>query len=318
MRLSPRGKRYVRQSAGPWLLTLCISVLGGDGVANDLDNDPSLVDAGLAVAVSPDGAMLAVSRDSRLWAVPLDGSIATPLSSTDAVARNPSFSLDGGRLVYQRRQSGQWDLWLLDLAGGDARQLTDTEYNEVEPVFWPDGHSVVFASDRAGSYDVWELHLSSGALRRLTGRSGRASYPSVSEYGDVVYANEADDRWSLYLLRTGVTTLLVSRPHPLRAPSWRPGGGLVALTEQPRPDRNNLVMLLLDTRPLLKALTSNEDVAATPAGWLSSEEIVYATGRVVWRRPLGSAPRQSVRFVPVEPRPPLLTNSQSADIVAPQ
>lgn len=251
--------------------------------------------------ISPDGEQLALSNESGLWIMPAGGGTARPLLPSGTIAHNPSFSPDGTRLVYQSRQSEQWDLWIVELAGGDTQPITRTDYHEVEPVFWPDGHSVVFASDRTGTYDIWELHLSSGALRRLTGRSGTAYFPSVSEHGDVVYANELDGRWSLYLLRTGVTTLLARRPHPLQAPSWRPGGGLVVLTEQPSPAQSKLVMLLLDAQPLFKDLSRGELVEATPASWLSGEELVYAASGLLWSRPLGSGPPRSVPFISVVP-----------------
>ena len=253
-------------------------------------------------SVSPDGELVALSNESGLWIMPVGGGAARPLLPVGTVAHNPSFSPDGTRLVYQSRHSDQWDLWTVELAGGDARPITATDYHEVEPVYWPDGLSVVFASDRAGTFDIWELHLSSGALRRLTGRSGTAYFPSVSEHGDVVYANEGDDgRWSLYLLRTGVTTLLARRPYPLQAPTWRPGGGLVVLTEQPAPTQSKLVMLLLDSQPLFRDLSRGELVEATPASWFSGEELVYAASGLLWSRPLGSGPPRSVPFIPVVP-----------------
>ena len=286
--------------AGRWLLAATVCLPGGaslaEGPAGGREYPPDL-----SVTLSPDGELLALSNESGLWTMPLGGGVARPLPQAGPTARHPDFSPDGTLLVYQARHSGQWDLWLLELAGGDVSQITDTDRHEVEPVFWPDGHSVVFASDRAGTYDLWELHLGSGALRRLTGRSGHASFPDVSEHGDVVYANEVGGRWSLYLLRTGVTTLLASRPHPLRAPSWRPGGGLVVVNEQPSPAQSNLAMLLLDARPLLKDLTRGELMAATPASWVSAGELLYAAGSQVWRRPLGSGPRRPVRFVPLAP-----------------
>ena len=283
-----------------WFLATAVGLLSGEGAGNEVTAGET-APADLTVSLSPDGQLLAMSSDSRLWIMPLGGDAAEPLLPAGTIARNPSFSPDGTVLVYQGRSSGQWDLWLLELAGGAVRQLTDTDYNEVEPVFWPDGLSVLFASDRAGSYDLWELHLSSGALRRRTGRSGRASFPSVSAQGDIVYANEREGRWSIYLLRTGVTTLLASRPYPLRAPSWRPGGGLVVLNEQPTPTQSNLAMLLLDSRPLLKKLTAGERVAAAPTAWLSSGEFVYSADGGAWKRPLGSAPRQPAGAVPAAP-----------------
>ena len=299
-RMKSPGTSPLRYGFGARLLALCLCCPAAAGLANEL-TDSSTAVPGLAVAPWPDGAKLVISRDERLWRVPLERGSATPLTPAGANARNPDFSPDGNTIVYQSRQAGQWDLWLLDYPDGGARQLTDTPYNEVEPDFWPDGHSVVFASDRTDSYDVWELHLSSGALRRLTGRSGRASFPRVSERGDVVYANESGNRWSLYLLRTGVTTLIASRTHPLRAPSWHPGGGVVVVNEQPNPNQSHLVMLLLDSDPMFKELTFGEDVGHAPAAWLSSEEFVYAADGLVWRRPFGSSPRRSVPFRSLTP-----------------
>ena len=285
---------------GACLLVLCTCFPTTAGLANDLTGNSTAV-PGLAVAPSPDGASIVISRDERLWRLPLEGGSATPLTPASTNARNPDFSPDGNTIVYQSRTAGQWDLWLLDYTDGSARRITDTPYNEVEPDFWPDGHSVVFASDRADSYDVWELHLSSGALRRLTGRSGRASFPRVSERGEVVYANESGSRWSLYLLRTGVTTLITSRAYPLRAPSWHPDGGVLVVNEQPSADQNHLVMLLLDSNPMFKELTFGEDVGPVPAAWLSPEEYVYAADGLVWRRPFGGSPRRSVPFRSVTP-----------------
>ena len=284
----------------PFGLAAAVCLIGGaacSGALADSRENPVVP----SFSVSPDGGQIALGNDSGLWIMPVGGGVAKPLLPAGSVAHNPGFSPDGTQVVYQSRDAGQWDLWIADVAGGDPQQVTRTDYHEVEPVFWPDGHSVVFASDRTGTFDIWEHHLSSGALRRLTGRSGTAYFPSVSEHGDVVYANELDGRWSLYLLRTGVTTLLARRPYPLQAPSWRPGGGLVVLTEQPAPAESKLVMLLLDADPLFKDLSRGESVGATPASWFSSEELVYSASGLLWSRPLGSGPPRSVPFLPVVP-----------------
>ena len=281
-------------------LAVAICLIGGaafsDASADSREN-PTVP----SFSVSPGGELLALSNETGLWIMPVGGGAARPLLPVGSIAHNPSFSPDGTRLVFQSRHSEQWDLWTVELAGGGVQQITTTDYDEVEPVYWPDGHSMVFASDRAGTFDLWELHLSSGALRRLTGRSGTAYFPSVSEHGDVVYTNELDGRWSLYLLRTGVTTLLARRSHPLQAPTWRPGGGVVVLTEQPTPTQSKLVMLLLDAQPLFKDLSRGELVEATPASWFSGEELVYAASGLLWSRPLGSGPPRSVPFIPVFP-----------------
>ena len=290
-----RRRRHSTNYRGPVIATLTILISLACGVASSSDQPGDTgSEATMKVVLSPDGTSLALSRGSRLWLVTVRTGDAIPLTPADAEARNPSFSPDGSTLVYQARESEQWDLWMLDLESGESHQVTDTDYHEVEPVYWPDGLSVVFAADRADSFDIWELHLGSGALRRLTGRSGRASFPSVSGQGEVVYANETDGRWSLYLLRTGVTTLIANRPHPILAPSWRPGGGVVVITEQPDSRQSNLVMVLLDDRPLFKSLTSGEQVDTAPVSWVSPSEFIYAANGEAWKRPLGSAPREAM------------------------
>ena len=220
--------RGPRVPGGRWRRALLAS-----GAVSAQHSPAARISARLSVRF-PGWKTLALSNDSGLWSMLWSGVADRFCRRT--VARNPGFSPDGTFLVYQAEHSGQWDLWLLALAGGDSRQITSTDYDEVEPVFWPDGHSVVFASNRSGTYDVWELHLSSGALRRLTGRSGDASFPSVSEHGDVVEKkNELDQAGSLYLLPYWSHNAARSPNDPLRAPSWRPGGGVVVSTNN-RPD----------------------------------------------------------------------------------
>ena len=72
----------------------------------------------LSVALAPGGSTLVVDLLGQLWSLPAAGGGAVPLTPAGEQARNPRFSPDGGRVVYQRRNGEQWDLWLLDL--GDA------------------------------------------------------------------------------------------------------------------------------------------------------------------------------------------------------
>ena len=109
----------------------------------------------LAVALAPDGATLVVDLLGQLWTLPASGGAATPLTSAGEEARNPRFSPDGGRVVYQRSTGGQWDLWLLDLATGEQRALVSSPFDEREPDFTPDGRTVVFASNRTGAWRIY-------------------------------------------------------------------------------------------------------------------------------------------------------------------
>ncbi len=274
----------------------------------------------IAVALSPDGTTVVVDLIGQLWQLPLSGGAANPLTPTTTIARNPRFSPDGNSIVYQSERADQWDLFLLDVPRGVQRRLTNTDHDETEPDFSADGRAVVFSSDLAGSFDIWQLDVESGELRQLTGRPGHASFPSVSERGEIAYVNELAGRWTLDLLRAGATTELLAKPYPLRAPAWRPGGGIIVFNEQPSSTQSNLAMLLLDANRVTKALTRGEDVFGFRPAWVSSAEFVYTADGQIWRRRLASTTRQAVQLFagvavtrPVYPRRAVEPSNANAD-----
>jgi len=265
------------------LWTGCAWLVAATGLCQERTADVSQ-GTNMAVALSPDRAMLAVDLVGQLWHLPLSGGAANPLTPPTAIARNPRFSPDGRLLVYQSRQGTQWDLWLVELRGGGLRRLTDSPHNETAPDFAPGGGSVVFVSDRAGRETLWALDIASGATTQLTDGPGQAAFPSVSERGEIAYVNRQDGRWSLALLRDGRSSEILSEPYPLTAPSWRPGGGVIVFNEQPAPGQSHLAMVLLDAVPLKKRLTRGEDVFGFRAAWISPGEFVYTADGRLWRR----------------------------------
>ena len=246
----------------------------------------------MALALAPNGETIVVDLVGQLWELPVTGGAASPLTPSEELARNPRFSPDGEFIVYQRLTVGQWDLWLLELASGVRRRLTDPTYNEREPDFSPDGKSVIFASDRAGSYDLWELELASGELSQRSRAAGQASFPTVSERGDIAYVNRQGSDWSLEVLRPdGTSIVLLEVPYPLHAPSWRTGGGVILFTAQRNPAASDLNMILLSQEPVIKALTEGEDVFGFRAAWLSPDAYLYTADGGIWKRTLANAKR---------------------------
>ena len=277
------------------LWTGCAWLVAATGLCQERTADVSQ-GTNMAVALSPDRAMLAVDLVGQLWHLPLSGGAANPLTPPTAIARNPRFSPDGRLLVYQSRQGTQWDLWLVELRGGGLRRLTDSPHNETAPDFAPGGGSVVFVSDRAGRETLWALDIASGATTQLTDGPGQAAFPSVSERGEIAYVNRQDGRWSLALLRDGRSSEILSEPYPLTAPSWRPGGGVIVFNEQPAPGQSHLAMVLLDAVPLKKRLTRGEDVFGFRAAWISPGEFVYTADGRLWRRALAEATRDPIQL----------------------
>jgi len=255
-----------------------------------------------SLAIFPDRESLVVDLLGRLWRLPSSGGGAEPLTPDDEGARHPRIAPDGRLIVYQRLIEGQWDLWLLDVENDERRPLLASEYDEREPDFTQDGRSVVFASNRAGTFSLWRIEIDSGVLTQLTAEPGDASFPSVSEHGEIAYVRREPDGWSLRaLLPTGAGVELLRSENLLTAPSWREGGGVIVFNEQHAagPDSapiSALKMLVLSQKPVVKVLTRGEDVFESRAAWLSPGEYFYAADGRIWRRGIAYASRDPVHL----------------------
>lgn len=79
--------------------------------------------------------------------------------------RDPSFSPDGGRLVFSSDRNrfgdeGVLNLFLYNLSDSTIHQLTEGKFHDSAPS-WSNGHPdrIVFTSDRDGTYNLWMLEL---------------------------------------------------------------------------------------------------------------------------------------------------------------
>ncbi len=269
----------------------------------------------MALALSPDGETLVVDLLGQLWSLPATGGGARPLLPAEETARNPRFSPDGRRLVYQAYSRGQWDLWLLELTTLTRRRLTGPPYDERDPDFSADGRAVVFVSNRSGGSAIHQIDIVTETVSRLT-YGGEASWPAVSERGELLYVERRGREWRLALrARTGATTTLLTSANPLRAPSWRPGGGVVLFNELRGAADSDLRMVVLSDEPVIKTLTSEEDVFGFRAAWRSPAEFLYTSDGQIWSRTLANATRYPIPVfagVAVNRAPSALRTSVSA------
>jgi len=251
----------------------------------------------LSVALAPGGSTFVVDLLGQLWSLPAAGGGAVPLTPAGEQARNPRFSSDGGRLVYQQRSGEHWELWLLEVATGERRPLTTSPYDEREPDFTPDGSAVVFASNRTGRYCLWSITLANGVETQLTEEAGAASYPTVSEHGLVAYVLTRDSEWSIRVLGAdGAADVVHTSSSRLSAPSWRPGGSVLVFGEQDSAETSRLQLLVLGEPRVLKSLTGSEDLFASRAAWRSAAELVYAADGQLWRRGIATPTREPVHL----------------------
>ena len=242
--------------------------------------------AGTTITLTPKGETLLVGFMGQLWWWSLDNGKAELSNRLQISGCDPQFSPDGKQIVFQRYLSDQWDIWKLDVENGTQRALTTAPYNDLEPTYTLDG-SIVFVSDRTGNFDVWSLNPISNDLSLLISQTGNASFPSVSDRGDLAYVSQDGDTWIVKVLSTqGRLVDAYTSRHPLGAPSWRPGGGAILFSETTKPQKSSLKLLIFADKPAQKDIEIPSSVAGPRIAWISSAEFLYTANGSIWRRGL--------------------------------
>jgi hypothetical protein len=141
---------------------------------------------------------------SDIYVLHLDDGRLERLTSDRYQDLDPSFSPDGGRIVFASDrtpfgQDGARNLFVLDRATGRTRYLTFGRWNDEGPRWSADGR-ITFTSDRRGVYDVYWVD-STGAGRRETAVPGGVFdpmwVPSVRRY---VFGGFENLQFSIYSL----------------------------------------------------------------------------------------------------------------------
>jgi serine/threonine protein kinase len=82
---------------------------------------------------------------------------------------SPTYSFDGKRIVFLRRNNGIGSLQVMSAVGGDPEVLLADKYDHSFPAWRPDNRRLLFRSNRGGgALDLWELDTDTGATTQLT------------------------------------------------------------------------------------------------------------------------------------------------------
>ena len=189
----------------------------------------------------------------ELHRLPAEGGAPVPALAAGTLARDPSPSPDGTRLVYVviDGAGGNADLWIANRDGTGARQLTTSEEWEDQPAWSPDGAWIAYRSFAAQlDPDIFLVRPDGSETRNLTPDPRPAVFddgaPAWSPDGArIAFRSNRGGTADLWTMRPDGTDLrrVTDSPDFDTDPAWSPDGARIAFRRQLETGGNDLAIV---------------------------------------------------------------------------
>jgi hypothetical protein len=205
---------------------------------------------------SPDHKLIAFhhmqgGRAPEIWVMDASGGNQRLISPN---GRNPAWSPDGSKLVFESTRDGNRELYVMDANGGNVVRLTKNAAEDFDPCWSPDGKRTAFASSRDGNYEIYTMNAADGSdARRLTTHLAADFNPAWSPDGKTIAfhsnrrtdSNELLGPYQLYVTGadgSGTPTKLSTTGGEDENPAWSPGGTALVFQSNANGDTDIWVM----------------------------------------------------------------------------
>jgi len=130
--------------------------------------------------VSPDGTQIVYSdivtyshSTIQLFAMDINGNTKTQLTQiTTSNASNPSFSINGTKIVFDSGFEGNGEVYLVSISGGELTNITNTpDIDEYNPIFFDD-NTIICVGTTEDRQELFSISIDANEVSQLTTDGG--------------------------------------------------------------------------------------------------------------------------------------------------
>ena len=227
-RFSPRGDRILYTSYETGFPEVYVMDVGTVTKRSLSDGSGTM---SFAPRFAPDGRTVAYSLsdiggNTDLYTMDLETGARRRLTESPSIETAPSFSPDGGQIVFESDRSGTPQLYVMPAGGGEARRISFGQGRYGTPVWSPRGDLIAFTKQNAGRFHIGVMRTD-GSEERLLTSSFLDEGPTWAPNGRVVMFTRETQGSSgapaIYSVDvTGRNLKRVTTPAFASDPSWSP------------------------------------------------------------------------------------------------
>lgn len=138
-------------------------------------------------------AYTAVTGKGRkeIYAMDMDGHRPYAVTRNKSISISPSWSPDGGKIVFTSYMQGSPDLYIVNVGSKKLTKITGDKGTNITPAWSPRGNSIVFTSSVGGNPNLYTIPSTGQVMRRITHSHSIDISPAWSPGGNViVFASE--------------------------------------------------------------------------------------------------------------------------------
>ncbi len=144
---------------------------------------------------------------------------------SDATDRNPRFSPDGTKILFESKREGDWELFVMDSdTGKNIVPVTQNEKTERNGSWSRDGKKILFESIRDGNFEIYVIDADGNNPVNLTNHKKSDTFPRWSPNGrQIAFVSTRDGNKEIYVMdANGANPVNLSNdPGDDNFPQWR-------------------------------------------------------------------------------------------------